>query len=118
MKKHEDNTFTDVQPYFKGKSVDNIRMAFRIRTELVEEVRGNFKDKFKRKGGEAALECQECFSGQIETQDHCLECPRWQEIRKGLELNKIEGMVTFFQRLLSERMDKKNGSIGAAQPVS
>ena len=118
MMKHKEDDITDVQSYLKGKSVDNARMAFRIRSEMVKDIRGNFKDKFKRNGGEAALQCQECLFGILETQSHCLICPKWTEIRNGLELDKIEGMVVFFQRLLVERSKEKIGSQGAAQTVS
>ena len=118
MMKHKEDDITDVQSYLKGKSVDNARMAFRIRSEMVKDIRGNFKDKFKRNGGEAALQCQECLSGILETQSHCLICPKWKDIRNGLELDKIEGMVVFFQRLLVERSKEKIGSQGAAQTVS
>ena len=34
----------------KEKSVENSRMAIRIRCEMVKEVNGNFKDKHSRKG--------------------------------------------------------------------
>ena len=35
----------------KGKSVDKCRMAFRIRCEMVKEIKGNYKDKYRRMGG-------------------------------------------------------------------
>ena len=43
----------------------------------------------------------------METQAHCLECPHWEEIKRGLELDQIDGMVKFFQRLLVERLQGK-----------
>ena len=115
---HKDDNFTQVQEYRKWKSVDQSRIAFRIRSETVDEVRGNFKDKWKRKGGEAALACQECPSGLMETQSHCVTCPKWQDIRMGLDMNKIEDLVTFFQRFLTEKVKCRTGSQGAAQQVS
>ena len=85
-------------------------MSFRIRCEMVGEIKGNFKDKYRKKGGEEALKCGDCLSDQIQTQSHCLKCPHWEEIRKNLELDKLEGMVTFFQRMLKERLNEKTGS--------
>ena len=85
-------------------------MAFRIRCKLVKDIKGNYKDKFKRLGGEDALKCDDCLSDEIQTQSHCLVCPHWEDIRKGLELDKINGLVTFFQRLLLERSKEKIGS--------
>ena len=39
-----------VQDYFHDKSVENSRMAFRIRTEMVKEIPGNFKNKYRVRG--------------------------------------------------------------------
>ena len=110
MMNHKNDDFSKVQNYMKGKSVDNCRMAFRIRCEMVNDIKGNFKDKFKRQGGEEALKCDDCKSDQIQTQSHCLVCPHWEDIRRGLEFDQIEGLVKFFQRLLLERAREKTGS--------
>ena len=64
----------------------------------MKDIKGNYKDKFKRLGGEDALKCDDCLS-EIQTQSHCLVCPHWEDIRKGLELDNINGLVTFFQRM-------------------
>ena len=110
MMEHRQDSFKEVQGYMKEKSVENCRMAFRIRCEMVKEVKGNFKDKHRRKGGEQALKCDDCDGDHVQTQAHCLVCPRWEDIRCGLDLDKIGGMVTFFQRLLTERLKGKIGS--------
>ena len=47
----------------------NCRMAFRIRCELVKDIKGNYKDKFKRLGGEDALKCDDCLSDEIQTSE-------------------------------------------------
>ena len=118
MTNHKEDDFTQIQPYMKWNSVDQCRMAFRVRSEMVDEIRGNFKDKYRRTGGEAALACQVCPSGLIETQSHCVQCPKWQDLRLWLELNKMEDLVTFFQRLLNEKVKGRTGSLRAAQRVS
>ena len=87
-----------VQGYMKEKSVDNCPMAFRRRCEMVKEVKGNFKDK----RGESRRD--DCDGDHVQTQAHCLVCPRWDNIRQDLDLDKIGGMVNFFQRLLMERL--------------
>ena len=106
------------EDYLNRKSLEDTRMAFRIRCEMVDKVKGNFKDKFKRQGGEEALVCQDCDCGEIQTQSHCLVCPKWEDIRAGLELDRIEDLVKFFQRLLKERDGEekkdKTGSDGGA----
>jgi hypothetical protein len=111
MMMHKNNDFSQVQNYLKGKSLDNCRMAFRIRCELVKNIKCNFKDKYRRRGGEDAWICDECESNEVQTQSHCLLCPRWEGIRSGLKLDDMEGLVTFFQRLLMERARSNTGSV-------
>ena len=66
-----------------------------IQYEMVPEIKGNCKDKFKLKGEMEATYCKECK--EIETQSHCITCPQWTDIRSGLDVKKIEDMVTFFR---------------------
>ena len=72
---------------------------------MVNDIKVNVKDKFKRLGGEEALKCDDCMIDQIQTQSHCLVCPHWEDIRRGLELDQMEGLDT-----LLERARAKNGS--------
>ena len=65
MKKHRNDDFSQPQNYMLGKVVTNCRMAFRIRWELVKDIKGNYKDKFKRLGGEDDLKCDDCLSDDI-----------------------------------------------------
>ena len=98
----------------EGKSVINCRMAFRIRCQMVNDLKGNYKDKYRRTGGEAALLCEDCYMEEIQTQAHCLICTEWEDIRRGLDLSRMEDLVHFFQQLLKRRMNDKSGSRGAA----
>ena len=41
----KDDDFQEVQPYFKDKSVEKARMAFKIRTQMLTEIPGNAKNK-------------------------------------------------------------------------
>ena len=112
MMLHKDDDFRQVQDYMKGKSVDNSRMAFRIRCEMVPDIKGNYKDKYRRKGGEEAFLGKDFL--EIESQSHCVICPKWDNIRDGLQLMKMDDLVTFFKRLLVERNKDGNGSQRAA----
>ena len=95
MEKHKDEDFHDVQPYMKGIDIQKTRMCFRTRCELVNDIKGNFKSKYTRQGGEAALVCDNCDLSENETQTHCLVCPKWEDIRQGLDLSNTEGMLHF-----------------------
>ena len=97
-----DEDFSEVQEYFKQKSVGNTRLAFRVRSKMVDEIPANFKNKFKSKG-EDGLICSYCDKGEIMSQSHCLECSAWVKLREGLDLTSIMDMVAFFRRLLDER---------------
>ena len=98
--KEED--FSEVQEYFKDKSVDNARMAFKVRCKMVEDIPGNFKEKYKRKGTDGLM-CSYCGEGKMMTQNHCLDCQAWTEMRKGLDLTNISDLVVFFRKMLDER---------------
>ena len=96
--------FRKVQDYFLDKSVENTRMAFRIRTEMVKEIPGNFKNRYRVRGTLTdGLICLECQEQTVMTQSHCLTCPAWTEMRNGLDLSKISDLVVFFRKLLVER---------------
>ena len=49
------------------------------------------------------MKCQYCESDQVMTQSHCLECTAWKDIKKDLDLTKIEDLVKFFKEILSKR---------------
>ena len=49
-------------------------------------------------------------------QSHCLECPEWGDIRKGLDVKNINDLVKFFQILLAERA-KKNEDVNGLKTV-
>ena len=100
----KDDDFREVQDYFKDKSVENVRLGFHIRTEMVDKIQGNFKNKFRVKGTVSdGLICTECLQGEILTQSHCLSCPAWDGIREGLDVNRISDLVNFLRRLLQEK---------------
>ena len=42
MEKVKTDDFRKVQEYLKGKSIENASMAFKIRSEMVEDIKGNF----------------------------------------------------------------------------
>ena len=99
--KNED--FCKIQPYFCDKSIENTRLAFRIRTKMVEQIPGNYKNVYKK--NKDGLKCSHCQE-EIMTQIHCTSCPGMDELREGLDLVNMTDMITFFRRILKERSRK------------
>ena len=62
---------------------------------MVKKIKGDCQDKYRRKGGEEALQYEDCSSQETQTHSHCLVCPHLEEIRNGLDIGSREGMVTF-----------------------
>ena len=83
------------------KSIENGRMSFKIRCQMLENIPGNFKNKYRKE--KEKLKCQHFDLDTNMTQSHCLDCPAWSTIRKDLNLTKIEDLVKIFRSLLSKR---------------
>ena len=81
--KHED--FREAKQYLKDKSIENGRMAFRIRTQMSDKIPGNFKNKYKKE--QEKLKCSYCNLNQEMTQMHCLD------LRTDLDLKNINDLV-------------------------
>ena len=111
----QNEDFRDLQSYFDEKSIENGRMAFKICCQMVDNIPDNFKNKYKNKKHE--LICSHCTNNdQVMTQIHCLECSHWTDIRKDLDLSKIDDLVTFFQRLLAERTKEEKRGLNMTGP--
>ena len=104
--------FSRPQEYFNEKSIENGRMAFQIRSQMVKEIPANFKNKYK----EEDRLCKFCQEEKTLSQSHCVVCPAWEHQREGLELDKIEDLVIFYREILSEmekeKKKKKKGPQG------
>ena len=80
---------------------------------MVKDIPANFKNKYKNK--EEGLQCSYCTEKKEMSQGHCLGCPAWSELRKGLDVTNIMDLVVFFRRLLAERARlEKEGVTGTA----
>ena len=85
--KHQN--FTEMQPYLKDKSIDKCRTKFRLRTEMLEPFKDNFRRKYRtlERGQEEedpGLQCQDCQDSPPPARDsqvHCLVCPAWTHLR-------------------------------------
>ena len=108
--KHED--YTKEQSYMEDRSIDRCRTKFRIRTEMMKTFKDNYRSKYReRDRGEEeddpGLQCSDCsVPHSPDSQSHCLRCPAWEHLRTGLDMEVIEDVVTYFQRVLAGRDDK------------
>ena len=100
----KDEDFTELQEYFNEKSIANSRMSFKIRSQMVSDIPGNFKNRYRKKGTEKeGLVCEYCQEDEIMTQIHCLSCPAWASLRQDLDLADIKDLVTYFRKMMDER---------------
>ena len=63
MEEIKNDDFTDVPEYMNDKSLDNARMAFRIKFGMVNKIKMNFKGSYKHN-----LKCEKCELEEDETQ--------------------------------------------------
>ena len=107
--KHED--FRKEQEYMNSKSIESSRTQLRLRLEMVETFRDNYRSKYRtldrgEEDRDPGLLCSHC--GQCrDTQSHCIVCPAWEEARDRLDLSCISDMVIFYQRVLKGRDQKE-----------
>ena len=79
--------FTEVQNYFLDKSIENERVSFKIRSQMLENIPGNFKNKSRNQ--KEKLICRHWQTEQVMMQSHCLEFTAWLDIKKNSDITKI-----------------------------
>ena len=106
LKDIENDHFRGLQEYFHDKNLKNARLKFKIRTEMVEKVPGNFKNRYYY--NEAGVICSCC---KVElTQNHLALCPARANMREGLDMRNLDDAVTYFRRYLSEVKNTERGA--------
>ena len=95
-----------------SKSVENSRTQLRIRLEMLESFKDNYRTKYRTLGRgqedrDLGLRCGDCGQSR-DSQSHCLICPAWMKARERLDLSCIEDVVIYFQRVLKGREEKKD----------
>ena len=93
------DNFQHFQDYFNDKNLESARMKFRIRTKMVKDIPGNFKNKFKNTSN--GLTCSLCPSEM--TQNHCIICPERVLMRQDLVMTDLDDLVIYFKRILSDK---------------
>ena len=98
----KNDDFRQIQEYFNDKNLETARTKFKIRTKMLENIPGNFKNKYKKQ--ENGLKCNMCPEEM--TQNHCIVCPGRQEMRRGLDMKNLDDLVDYFEILLSDKSNK------------
>ena len=81
------------------KSLKDVRDTFRARTQLVEGIKGNFKNRFRN----SDMQCQGCKSME-DSQLHVLVCGAYGDLRVGKDLEKDSDMVEYFREVVRRRV--------------
>jgi hypothetical protein len=96
LKDIKEDNFRQIQDYFNDKNLSNARLKFKIRSQMVEDIPGNLKNKYKY--NEEGLNCVQC---RVEfTQAHFTICPARKKMREGLDMNLLDDAVIYFRRYL------------------
>ena len=85
--------------YFNDKDLESARMKFKIRPKMLERIPGNFKNKYKFQ--ENGLKCNLCSEDM--TQNHCRISPERVSCREELDLENLDGFVTYFKLILTDK---------------
>ena len=102
LKDIRNDNFRQIQEYFKDRNLSNARLKFKIRSKMVDNIPGNFRNRYKYQ--EEGLNCTEC---KIEmTKQHCTICPAIANIREDLDMTSFDDVVTYFKRYLTIEKNK------------
>ena len=97
LKEVKDEDFRKEQKYMSWKGMDKGRMAFRIRSKMVKNVKKNFRNMY------SDVKCEYCDEEEEESQGHMMVCPGWVEEMAALDMIKIEDQVEFFSRVMKRK---------------
>ena len=79
--------------------LNNTRLDFKIRSKMVENIPGNFKNKYRRGkkscDQDEGLICPHCWNGQQLMQMHLLLCSEWTDIREVINMYSISCLFYF-----------------------
>lgn len=89
----------EAKSYMKNLSIQNARTKFAIRTKMVRTVKLNYKNDPSNK--RTMWECNDCYS--IDSQEHILWCPAYQEFRVNKDLDSDKDLTRYFQQVLIYR---------------
>ena len=99
------NQICNAKPYMESKSLNDVRDTFRLRTKMIDGIRGNFRNMYPGNKGN----CEGCGK-VLETQAHVVDCAEFSDIREGLDMSKDRNMVKF-KRIKEKESWKDKGPV-------
>ena len=98
------------KPYFYNLKLDEIRTRYRISSQMVDTVRANYSNKYRRD----SLECQSCRGTSTpeqmcprDSQSHILtKCPSYSDLRLKYDTQTDLGIVKFFTAVVERRTEE------------
>ena len=102
--------------YFYEMSLEQIRLKFRISSQMVQSVKSNFANKYRHR----SLKCESCRGTNrqtdsltpppedepIDSQTHLLtSCPAFDDLREQHDTQSDLGLVNFFRAVIDRRIE-------------
>jgi hypothetical protein len=88
--------------YMDNKCLADVRSIFRVRTNMVEGFRGSFQNMHRN----TSLDCVGC-GREVDYQAHSMECPAYDDLREGLDMEKDQDLVTYFRKVMDRRSEEE-----------
>ena len=96
--------------------LQTVRMRVHIAMGMVNNIKGNFKDKYRKRN--TSITCPSCkpengsntddliTEKPQDTQNHLLEtCVAFKELRESIDTNTDSGLVSFFREVVKRRIE-------------
>ena len=104
------------KPYFYQMNLEKVRYRFRIEIKMVDNIRHNFPNKYRKKN--LSLSCPSCkenssnsnksidtVSNPPHSQTHLLlHCEAFSRLREDLDIENDEEVVDFFMKVVESRV--------------
>ena len=92
-----------IKNYLKTMTVTQARVYFSARTQMLRTVQYNFRNNPEYRSNE-----YKCLCGEEDRQSHLQYCTVYGHCTDGLDLAVPADIVTFYQRVISEREQEEN----------
>ena len=89
----------ETKQYLASLNIADARLKFALRTCMTRTVQANFKGDPNFRSNN--WKCQDCQV--LDTQDHVIRCPVYQNLRTGKDLEKDKDLVEYFRKVIDIR---------------